>query len=618
MRKPLTSRIFFLAALYCVVFFVLVILQFSSKGTFSITAGIMTIKGRYLLAAAQTSVNDPPREKLDDDTPQEPQNTEDFTVEVNDLSAGQALTGGVKVFSGGLEFNLKENNRKGMILTGNEGIILPSNPELMILDGNTARFVLPDGTSLIFNSIDSTKGPELQISIAFAENASEASIPISSYRSTVFRDDGQTGVLYNNSRYTFSGSGKEIENGRVLFTKENTFISYRSRETQKAFDPEDYIIAQANDYENTLSQWKDLNFANWRQNAAVMQNDDDIAAYCSEAMRRGQYTAAVASISDSFINGSSHTYKSSGFTGGISAAYRSFISSEREKTDIFTRQLNEGSLEFLKEEHILDFLFIRSNTSLANNAVELLRSTEPEKIIPEYCPGLLEFYSDLKRWRPTAVNPVEPMFDQILLLISENININKEKKLVYVQAGDTNDNVFNLRLGKALVLWADDLKNNEWAAIGRSLVLSALLNSDSGSGKLYNILKPETYYSRETRLTDNGLWAWTVSPSVSAYYMESNLNISISFPQNMTHYVIIRGVRPFIKIQIHETDWRTDNQFERYDSSGWVYYQQEQVLAVKLKHRVTVENIKVIYRVVEPPPVIIEEDKTDNEYSLYM
>jgi len=596
MRKPLTSRIFSLAALYCAVFFVLIILQFSKKGTFTLTAGEMTIKGRYLITAAKTST--------------EP------AVEEESESAGHALINGVKIYYGGLEFNLKENNEKGMILTGKEGIISPSDPELMILDENIARFILPGGTTLIFNLTDSTRGPELQISAEFAENILEASIPISSYRSTAFSDNGQIGILYNNSRYLFSGSGDEIENGKLLFTRENKFITYRSKGTQKVFDPEDYIIAQSNDYENTLAKWYDLNFANWKQNASVLHDDDDIAAYCGEAMRRGQYTAAVASLPRSFLNSSSHTYKSSGFTGGMSAAYRSFISAEREKIDLITRQLNEGSLEFLKEEHILDFLFTRSYTTLANTAIELLRGAEPDKITAEHCPSLLEFYSDVKRWRPAAANPVEHLVDKILLLISENINHDTEKNMVYVQAGESNEIVFNLRLGMALILWADDVKNKEWAAIGRSLVLSALAKNDAvndglGSGRLYNLLKPGTYHLRAARLTDNGLWAWTVSPSVSASYIESNLNISVSFPQNMSHYVMIRGIRQFIKIQLHDTDWRTDSQFEQYDSSGWVYYPQEQLLALKLKHRVTVENIKIIYRVAEPPPVIIIEEKKE-------
>jgi hypothetical protein len=42
-------------------------------------------------------------------------------------------------------------------------------------------------------------------------------------------------------------------------------------------------------------------------------------------------------------------------------------------------------------------------------------------------------------------------------------------------------------------------------------------------------------------------------------------------------------------------DYRTDPEFEQYDSSGWVYSAQEQILVLKMKHRSTVEYIKVHY-----------------------
>jgi hypothetical protein len=70
----------------------------------------------------------------------------------------------------------------------------------------------------------------------------------------------------------------------------------------------------------------------------------------------------------------------------------------------------------------------------------------------------------------------------------------------------------------------------------------------------------------------------------------------------MTHYVIICGIRPFIRLQLYGADWRSEAQFERSDSSGWVYYQQSQILVLKLRHRTAVENVRLIYREAPPPP----------------
>jgi hypothetical protein len=43
-------------------------------------------------------------------------------------------------------------------------------------------------------------------------------------------------------------------------------------------------------------------------------------------------------------------------------------------------------------------------------------------------------------------------------------------------------------------------------------------------------------------------------------------------------------------------DFRTDPQFERYDSSGWSYNAQEQTLLLKMRHRATVEHVRIFYR----------------------
>jgi hypothetical protein len=73
------------------------------------------------------------------------------------------------------------------------------------------------------------------------------------------------------------------------------------------------------------------------------------------------------------------------------------------------------------------------------------------------------------------------------------------------------------------------------------------------------------------------------------------MDIAVTFPAGETHYMIVRGIRAFNKIQLYNMDYRTDPQFERYDSSGWSYNAQEQTLILKMKHRATVEHIRIVY-----------------------
>jgi hypothetical protein len=579
MKKTLASRIIGLAALYCIIFCLLVIVQFSNMGNFSISAGAMTIRGRYLQKSQQAGLE------------------------------AEEITGGVKVFYGGLDFTLKEENGKGLILTNINGVNTPVNPQMMLIANNSACFTLSEGTTLTFTPVDSSKGQELYINAEFMGSISEITIPVVLRRSSLVRDSGQLGVMYGGSRYVFSSLGQELENGYLILSRDNTFISYRSRGRQRAFDPAEYIIAQAADYNNVLRNWQNTNFTQWNQNAASLQYEDDIIAYSAQALSRGNYTAATGAISSDFINSPRQSYRSSVFTGGMAGAYRSFSSYENEKVNLVTRLIRERSLNILKEEHILDFLFTRSNPVLANEVIEIINNADSDMLISEHCPGLLEVFYDIRRWRPEAGNPIERLTDQMLLLISDNLYRDTENDTVYASSSENNNSEFSMRLGKALVYWADTIQNTEWAGIGRSLVLSAAANGNAG--RLHNILNPTEYYPRAAWLSNEGHWAWTASPSVRTSYIDSNLNIAVSFPVNMTHFMLIRGVRPFIRLQIHGTDWRTDSQFERYDSSGWIYYPEDQILVIKLRHRVAVENIRIIYRVVEPVPLIEERPETE-------
>ncbi|GHV35100.1 hypothetical protein AGMMS4952_27470 [Spirochaetia bacterium] len=95
----------------------------------------------------------------------------------------------------------------------------------------------------------------------------------------------------------------------------------------------------------------------------------------------------------------------------------------------------------------------------------------------------------------------------------------------------------------------------------------------------------------------NGIWAWTAGAGVTANFNQENnfLDISVNFPSGETHYMLIRGIRPFTQIQLYNIPFRTDSQFERYDSSGWAYSSSEQTLMVKMKHRLTTEHILIYY-----------------------
>jgi hypothetical protein len=316
-------------------------------------------------------------------------------------------------------------------------------------------------------------------------------------------------------------------------------------------------------------------------------------------------------------------------------AYRSLSSQEREKLDRISQLINEKSLEFLKEYRVFDYLAVRGHFNYFEAGADLVRSIDPATLALDITPGILEGYIDWKIYRPTGDNPFERLVDQAILVITESMRaISPESRgaplQVFVFYGSQGETEFNLRLGKALLAYAEDAfgamlnspQYDSWAGIGRSLILSALSLADASgevkagliisendeieenpapsgltTAKLYRILGPENTYPRGLAIgaAVNGIWTWTAARSVSASQENNVLDIAVSFPVGETHYMIIRGVRPFNRLQLYNMDYRTDPQFERYDSSGWSYISQEQTLIVKMKHVTAVEHIRIFY-----------------------
>jgi hypothetical protein len=572
MRKPLTSRILGLTAIYCAVFILLVVLQFSKKEEFTLSAGAMTIRGNYLQSSENRQADD--KQHLD----------------------------GVTLFFGGLEFSLK-NRGKVLTIKNDDNIVTPVNPDSMALEDDRAVFTLPGGTQLLFISADSPKGIELQITAYFADDISEITIPITPRRSSLVNNSGKLGISYNGMLYMFARTGNELEYGKITLTKDNNICAYRSGEKQKIFQLADYMLAEAynpNDYEAELNRWRNQIFADWNQNPALLRTEEDVTAYCGESLFHSRYNAAVSSIPAEFLRGSQHGYYSSAYIGGMPQAYRRFTAAERERTDIITRLINAGSPGVLQQDHIIEFLLTRGMTALAANLSEILREINPEDLLPEHCCGVFETYFDFIRGRMNGANPAEHLIDKALTLLSENLNRDISNNNVYFSFSESIDYIYSLKLGKALVDWAVSVNNNEWAVIGRSLVISAF-NSGISASRLYCTLSPHNYFPKALPVGTDNIWVWTVSPGVSGAYQDGNLNISFNFQENMAHFIIIRNIRPFLKIQIHNMDFRSDSQFETYDSSGWIYYSQDNILVIKLKHRSVVENIRIFYRAETPP-----------------
>ena len=613
MRKPIVPRFLFLLVMYPVIFITLVQFQFAKKTNFTLRAGDLVIQGNY-------GTN--PRQR----------------------SGTYVLSGPASVFFGGMEFILGD----GLELTGSANT--PALPQLMSTTDNEVYFRLDRGPELVFTTQYTGGAIELVIRADFS--ASDFSVSDSSTSdlasdssTSVVPADGEapsdstnggyhslkipfrplsTSVVQKGGRVLLVNSGgvnytfnRDTEADSVVLETQHPAISYRVLPDKKTASPQDFIIPAALDteeYEGALALWLDQSYLLWNRTAANAGGEitsELICAYMSESLKRGTYRAASAAVSASW-NPANAFYEASAYIGRFDSALRSFSAAERERSTRLARLFNEKSVDFLKESHIIEFLAVRGYDNLLDDAAGILRTFDPASMTAEQAAGILEGRRDWGLYRQGRHNPFDRFVDQALFVITGSLRKNPRAggALVFTKSasGEEASTELNLRLGRALLQYDDDE-----TALGRTLILSVLSLADRygavprrvrenftedgerlDSQHIYRICFAGENYAR-SQIAGSGLWAWTAASSISGSTGAGRLDLLVRFPAGETHYMIIRGIKPFTTLQFNGYAANQDNQFERYDSSGWTYSAAEQTLLLKIRHRLPEERITILY-----------------------
>ena len=590
-KKSVFPRIVGLSLLYGAVFILLVMIQFTRQGAFSHHVGNMVVSGFYRITDERGSAPFP---------------------------NGYPVANGVSVLFGGVEFCL--NGDEGFKISAENGAPQALVPEYMVLSGETVLFRLSGGTELSFATRYTGGALELRINGLFGEGSQALELPYRPLRSSRIRDagDGQITVNAGGVEYAFGKPVLKSDQGLLSIEAGDPGISYRAISKERDFNPGDFSIPGAGnreEYEAALARWRDEAFVLWARAIGNSSNEELINAYIGDSLHRGGYKSALAAVSPAFLNGDRRTFESSVYLGRLDIGLRSIAAFEREKLGRLSRLINEKSRDILREVHIIEYLGIRGYHNLIDDGAEIVRSLDPASIPEDLTAGILEGWYDWRQYRSGQENPFDRLVNQACVVISGGVKATAEEVLVFNGNGEA-DTGFNFRLGKALEVYGETIGDDGWAGLGRSLILSILSLTDS-SGSLPETLilseglreKSESPRFNASRLyrtipagtyphavgLSGGMWAWTTASGISVAQEPSGMDISVSFPIGETHYMMIRGVRPFSRIQLYDIDFRTDPQFERYDSSGWSYSASEQTLLLKMKHRLSIEHIRIFY-----------------------
>jgi hypothetical protein len=594
MKTPILPRAAVLSAAYPLVFILLVVIQFSHKESFSLRIGDLGLSGVY-------------RQDMESEAPVEE----------------RALQGGVILNFGGMEFRLKGND--GLSLLTERGEQYRLDPQGMRVEENQVRFRLRGNTELVFALFYIEGVEELRITGILEDGLLGVEIPFRPLPSSGIRESGEGFVILADGRsYAFSRTEMDLGRRRLILSRQNPaampILYYRPLPEERPFNPADYVLAQSapENYRALLSQWRESAFALWARSLRSANDEGLVMGYLGESLKRGTLKTAVNSVPSAFLNGGRRSYVSSVYLGRMSDALRSLSAAEQRERRRFSGLLAGKAADFLEESHGIAYLGSRRYEGLLDQAAELVKTLDPASLSLKMIPGILEGWVDWYRYCPSRLNPYEAparyALQQIIPCLWQN------GSLVLAGQDGAADLALNLRLGLALDQYAQTAGlESSWGALGRSLVLSTLSQTTS-SGSIpprlslrdnggyeaqeapqglaltatYHLLEPEEYKPRAVGIgaSSLGIWAWYGGGGLTATVENNVLDIVVSFPPGETHFMLIRGLGPFSRLQLHNQDFRTAPDFERYPL-GWVYNAAEQTLLLKLDHRQELEHIRI-------------------------
>ncbi len=352
------------------------------------------------------------------------------------------------------------------------------------------------------------------------------------------------------------------------------------------------------------------------------------AAYVAEMGRIGMYRGAIEAVPESFKTDPGRTWLTSTFFNDLERKWAGFMTREREERTILAKRLADGNPAAFEFPSLVRYLVDRGSGVLLDDLIRVAGAVEIASTSPLQSAGLLECLMDMRQLDPSRARAFEALAESCertiasaLVRVGDSLFVSRDGKAV--------DTASSLRVASILIRYGAEMPDRaQWRSVGYLLVTSLLAQADSsavlpaafangpdglapasdsllGPSSLYPlVLTSNTWYPRAKSLATSagaGIWAWTSALDVVATRPSADsLRLSVRFPQGETHYMVVRGIKPFSRIEIYGMDFRTDPRFESYNSSGYRYDPESGTLFLKMRHKVDVEDVVIHYGTPSP------------------
>jgi len=483
----------------------------------------------------------------------------------------------------------------------------------------SCNFTFTNNIIVSFTLSDDTNSATLTVSASMPSSISSFAMYTNPYYSVIAKTDRQQTIAGRNVSYALRAP--QFSGNSVVFLASSPVVRYSEISTHSEFSfaqvaslPE----SSDNTYRSTLSKLASTIISSFTRS---LQSDASFASsiteqtaisYTAAMANAGRYTEAQNSVPSSFIRGNRRTYQSVAYFGSLSTLLPTLEMQMQNFRTMTMQALQSKDCSIFETPNISDYLLINQT------APEVTQLITMPSLLTDFTPtisqaaGILEVYSTLFTVNRTLAEPLQSVLEPSVQIISDACNVESDK--ILITENDSPVSVYTAaKIANALISYGKVSAQSEIEACGRFIVNSYISEPETLDLRtlceVYPILEHSNPYYPHFEILGNingsTVWTWTCARTIAMTQNSlGDITLNVDFPTGLSHYMIINNIEPFNRIQFYNINFRTDPQFEIYNSSGYVYRLGSKALLIKSRHRQQNETIRLFYSAQE------EEDET--------
>ena len=479
-----------------------------------------------------------------------------------------------------------------------------------------------EGVRLLFSLSDDSDAASLWISADMPDGANSVNVKFSSYSGFSISELKAKSAVFAGRSNSYSLIAPALSENRISFQKNSKSAHYSIMTKQSEFkldDIEDLAFASKSIYDQSVAslgrQIIDSFFAASQNEAsfALSVNEQTVVSFVAAMAQAGRYNEALNAVPENFVKGNRRTYQSAPFFGSMADLLPTLTMQVENLNNMILRAVQERKLDIWTVDNLAAYMYTQGNRGNVALLAALPASMTELNLTVAQAAGILRSWAYFVEQDSSLAKPLEPVLELCAQRIVQACSLDGEKVLLI-----ENDAPLSVlaaaTAGDALAAYGKDAGQAALEKCGYLIVNSYAGDTAAmdlrSMAELYPVLvHGNTFYPHYVLLKTmegENVWAWTIAQNIR-YSRDENLTIAlnIEFPVGLSHYMFVRGITPFLRIQIYNMDFRTDPRFEIYNSSGYIYRSAAQSLLLKSRHRDQNEIVRLFYRDIEE-----EEEET--------